>query len=277
MMDADILLHKPETIWRMLQRLETDPQANVVVDQPRKDIAFKRRKSFRERLSLAAARTTLAGEAQLCAQLYGIRAETARNIYLPKDLAACEDGFIKALVCTDFLTHEIWPQRLVAAEGAEHTFEAYTSPAALLRNQKRQALGQTIVHVLVDRELNSLPLNQRLRMAETLKGRDAADPEWLKRLVAEHLKQVRFFWRLYPGLLTQRLRALSRLTFSKRLTSLPAACAGCGGTLLGSWLAFRALKRGCTDYWPKAQRFGFDRAALPRTLTPTQNLLKTGE
>lgn len=277
MMDADILIHQPQTIWRMLQRLERDPQANVVVDRPCKDIAFKRRKSVRERLSLAAAQATRAGEAQLCAQLYGIRAETARNIYLPRDLAACEDGFIKSLVCTDFLTHEIWPQRLVTAEGAEHTFEAYTTPAALVRNQKRQALGQAIVHVLVDRELNSLPLNQRLRMAETLKGRDAADPQWLKRLIAEHLKRVRYFWRLYPGLATQRLRVLSRMNFFRRLACLPAAWAACCGTLLGSWLAFRALKQGCTDYWPKAERFGFDQASIPGNLRPQGTLVKTGE
>lgn len=277
MMDADILIHEPETIWRMLRRFETDRGANVVVDLPCKDIGFKQRKSLRERLSLAAARTTLAGEAQLCAQLYGIRAETARNIYLPRDLAACEDGFIKSLVCTDFLTHEVWPQRLALAQGAEHTFEAYTSPAALVRNQKRQALGQTIVHVLVDRELNSLPLNQRLRMAETLKGRDAADPEWLKRLIAEHLRRVRYFWRLYPGLLTQRLRAVSRLSFSKRLAAWPAACVACFGTLLGSWLAFRALKQGCTDYWPKARRLGFRPAMLAGSLRPQETLMKTGE
>jgi hypothetical protein len=261
----------------MLRGLEGDPQANVVVDRPCKDIAFKRRKSLRERLSLASARTTLAGEAQLCAQLYGIRAETARNIYLPKDLAACEDGFIKSLVCTDFLTHEVWPQRLALAEGAEHTFEAYTSLASLLRNQKRQALGQTIVHVLVDRELKSKPLNQLLQMAETLKGLDAADPQWLKRLVAEHLKRVRFFWRLYPGLLTQRFRCLSRLSFSQRLVCWPAACAGSLGALFGSWWAFRALKRGCTNYWPKAERFGFDPAALAGSLTREETLMKIGK
>ena len=47
---------------------------------------------------------TGSASAQLCGQLYCIRAEVARNIYLPKDLCACDDGFIKALVCTDFLT-----------------------------------------------------------------------------------------------------------------------------------------------------------------------------
>jgi glycosyltransferase involved in cell wall biosynthesis len=277
MMDADIHLHRLETLWRMVQTLEGGPESNIVVDRPCKHLAFKRRKSLMERLSLGAAQTTLAGEGQLCAQLYGIRTQTARNIYLPKDLAACEDGFVKCLACTDFLTHEVWSQRIAKADSAEHTFEAYTSINSLLKNQKRQALGQAIVHVLVDRELKSWPLDQRLRMAETLRAKDAGDPEWLKRLLAQHLSRARFFWRLYPGLLKQRFRWLSKLSWSKRLLSLPAAVAGSFGSLLGAWLAFRALKKGCTDYWPKAQRLGFERALLPNDLIQPKTLAKTGE
>jgi hypothetical protein len=277
MMDADIHLHQPETLWRMLQTLEDSAEANIVVDRPCKHLAFKRRKSLMERLSLGAAQTTLAGEGQLCAQLYGIRSQTARSIYLPKDLAASDDGFIKCLACTDMLAHEVWPRRIAKADGAEHTFEAYTSIASLLKNQKRQALGQAIVHVLVDRELKSWPLGQRLRMAETLKAKDAADPQWLKRLLAQHLSRVRFFWRLYPGLLKQRFRWLSKLSWSKRLLCLPAAIAGCVGSLLGAWLAFRALKKGCTDYWPKAKRLGFEQALNPNNLIQSKTLAKTGE
>jgi hypothetical protein len=230
-----------------------------------------------ERLSLAAAQATLAGDGQLCGQLYGIRSEIARNIYLPKDLAACEDGFIKSLVCTDFLTHAVFPSRIVQADEAEHTFEAYTSLVSLLRNQKRQALGQTIVHVLVDCELNSWPLEQRRRMGESLKAKDAADPQWLKKLLADHLRRARYCWRLYPGLLSQRFRWLSKLNWSNRLMGLPAAVAGSFGTLLGSWLAFRALRQGCTNYWPKAKRLGFERVPLPHGLIQPKPLAKTGD
>jgi hypothetical protein len=277
MMDADILIHQRETLWLMLQKLESCAEAHIVVDRPCKDLAFKRRKTMVERLSLAAAQTTRAGDGQLCAQLYGIRAETARNIYLPRDLAACEDGFIKSLACTDFLAHEVWLRRIAKADGAEHTFEAYTSFASLLKNQKRQALGQTIVHVLVDRELKSWPLEKRLRMGETLRLKDAADTQWLKRLLAEHLTRVRWFWRLYPDLLTQRFRWLARLNWPERLLCLPAAAVGCCGTLLGAWLAFRALKQGCTNYWPKAKRIGFERALLTKDLIQSNTLAKTGK
>src|SRR5262249_34338909 len=82
MMDADILLNRPETLWNMLLALEGDPEANVAVDRPCKDLLFKRRKSIADCVSLIAAQITLSADAQLCAQLYCIRAGVARNIYL---------------------------------------------------------------------------------------------------------------------------------------------------------------------------------------------------
>lgn len=219
-------------------------------------IEFKPRKSLRDRISIAAARLTQSADAQLCAQLYCIRSRVARNIYLPKDLAACEDGFPKALLRTDSLTHEVWPRRIRVAAAAEHTFEAYTSPVAILRNQKRQVIGQTIVHLLVDQHLNSLPLSERQNLAATLQAREAADPDWLKRLIHQHLGRTRFFWQLYPGLLSYRFKRLRQLTVARRLLCLPAAVAASCACLVSSFLGYRSLKAGCTDYWPKAQRLG---------------------
>lgn len=256
LMDADILIHGQETLWKMLAALEEDSQASVTVDRPCKDILFKGRKSPWERLSLASSQMTGSGQAQLCGQLYCIRAEVARNIYLPKDLAACEDGFIKALVCTDFLAHPVRAERIRVAENAGHTFEAYTSPAAVFKNQKRQMIGQTIVHILVDDFLKGLPAAQRARLAETLKEKEAADPLWLKRLIAEHLRRTRFFWRLYPGLLGHCFRRLANLGAARRVLCLPAAAAGFVLALLSSFMAQQTLKRGCTDYWPQARRAG---------------------
>jgi glycosyltransferase involved in cell wall biosynthesis len=261
MMDADILIHRKETLRNMLSALETEPESTVAVDVPRKDISFKQRLSIGERLSLAASSMTLAADGQLCGQLYCIRAQAARRIYLPKDLAACEDGLIKALVCTDFLSHDAWPSRIRLAPNAEHTFEAYTSPASILKNQKRQIMGQTIVHVLVDQYLQTLPAAERGDLAQFLRTKDVTDPSWLKRLIGDHLRRTRFFWRLHPGLLGNRFRHLSKLSAFHRVRCLPAALAGAGASLAASFLAYRSLKKGCTDYWPKAQRAGFQ----PRT------------
>jgi glycosyltransferase involved in cell wall biosynthesis len=274
LMDADIVIHREETLWTMLSVLEEDAQASVAVDRPCKHLRFKARKSIREQMSLAASDMTSAAPAQLCAQLYCIRAEVARNIYLPKDLAACEDGFIKALVCTDFLEHEVWPRRIRLAEGAEHTFEAYTTLGSIARNQKRQILGQTMVHLLIDLNLKALSPGERARLAEILQRRDMEDPWWLKRLVAAHLRRSRFFWRLYPGLLRHRFDRLLKVTGWKRVACAPVAVVGFALALVSGFLAWRALKRGATDYWPRENRLGLaGRESLPASAPSTPDRL----
>lgn len=250
LMDADILINEAEALWNMVAALEGNPNAAVATDKPCKHIAARRRKSFTERLSLRAAQMTRAGEAQLCAQLYCIRSATARRIHLPKDLPACEDGFIKSIVCTDFLTRDVIPQRIMLVPGASHTFEAYTTFKGILKNQKRQMIGQAAVHVLVDDYLKTLALSERKNLAETLRDKDHRDPEWLKRLIAEHVRRSRFFWRLVPGAVGYRFKRLKRLKGLGKITCLPAAFAGFGVSMLSSFMAYDFLKRGGVSYWP---------------------------
>jgi len=254
LMDADILIHPRETLWNMVKTLEHNREASVAVDLPRKDISFKQHKSFWERVSLGASQMTGSASAQLCGQLYCIRAEVARNIYLPKDLCACDDGFIKALVCTDFLMHQVWPWRIAAAADASHTFEAYVSPAGILKNQKRQMIGQTIVHILVDNYLSKLPITKRMKLADALSEQEQANPNWLKQLIADHLGRTRFCWQLYPGLLSHRFKRLASFNWLKRIACLPAALAGFFVALTSSFMAYASLKKGTTDYWPRAER-----------------------
>jgi hypothetical protein len=279
MMDADILIHQPETFWNMVNTLETDLEAAVAVDLPKKDIGFKQKHSISEKLSVSASCMTLTAEAQLCGQLYCIRSAQARRIYLPKDLSACEDGLIKTFVCTDFLAHPAWSRRIRLAPNAEHTFEAYTSPRAILKNQKRQIIGQTMIHVLVDQYLGGIPAEQRSDLAEFLQTKDATEPSWLRALLEQHLRRTRFCWRLYPGLLRNRFQRLRNLGSAQRLRCLPAAVAGSCAALAGSFLAYRSLKRGVMSYWPKAERAGLKPGKVqPQTspLTPAASFTRTG-
>jgi hypothetical protein len=255
LMDSDIIIHRPETLWNMLSALETDPEASIAVDRPCKHLLFKARKSIWDQLSLAVSQLTTSSEAQLCGQLYCIRAAVARNIYLPKDLTACEDGYIKTLVCTDFLTRPLEPRRIRLAEAAEHTFEAYCSPAAIIKNQKRQIMGQTIVHVLVDGYLKNQPPSERT--AESLRQKDQANPGWLKDLIREHLHRTRFWWCLYPGMSSLGFKRLNKFQINLRLACLPAALASSVLTLASGLLAFEALRGGRTHYWPQVERETF--------------------
>src|SRR5215207_3722084 len=160
--DGDILIHHVATLWNMYLVLEQNKVATAVTDQPLKDISFKQRNTWRERISLATSRITQSRPAQLTGQLYGIRSAVARNIFLPRDLMACEDGFIKSLVCTYCLTRPGSLERVARARDASHVFQAYMGLLEIVRNQKRQMIGQTIVHILVDDYLKRLRLEERL-------------------------------------------------------------------------------------------------------------------
>jgi hypothetical protein len=272
LMDADIIIYNPDTLWNMLLTLETHTEARISVDVPRKSIEFKSTRSFGERMSLAMSRLTRSSSAQLCAQLYCIRSETARNIYLPRDLTACDDGFIKTLVCTDFLAHAVWPMRIQVASNAAHTFDAYTSLRSIFKNQKRQAIGQTIVHLLVDDYLKRLPAWERSKLADTVRKTEQDNPEWLRGLISQHLRRTRFFWRLYPALLSHRFQRLKSLNWFQGLVCLPAVLAGTVMALAAGFAAFRFLKAGHTSYWPCVARAPLKPLELSGRMAPLTRL-----
>jgi len=251
LMDADILLGEPTTLWNLVRGLQENPAASVTVGEPVKDLALKPAPSWRERLSLATSRLTQGSAAQLTGQLYCIRGSIARRIRLPRDLAACEDGFIKSLVCSDFLQTPSNPARILRVAGASHVFEAYTSASAILRNQKRQMIGQTFVHVLIDRYLPDACVQHAASPGEVVRLLDETEPDWLRDEIDRHVRTAGHFWRLFPGLVRFRWQRWSRLSSSRKLTYLPATLVGTGVTLVAAWLAYRSLRRGTLGYWPQ--------------------------
>jgi glycosyltransferase involved in cell wall biosynthesis len=253
LMDADIVFHGHDTLRNMVLALERNREAMVVTDRAHKEIEFKPSKSLRDRLSLATSRMNRTSEACFSGQLYGMRAEVARNLFIPRDLGAAEDGFFKQMVCTDFLTGPVNTRRVVLAPEAAHVFEAYVSPREVLKNQQRQMIGQTAVHVLVE-YLKGRPEAERRQLADTLKREEWRDPDWLKKLLSRHLSRTRFFWQLFPGLAGFRLKRWAQLRGWQRIVNFPAALLGTGVTLWSCWRAFRFMRAGNTYYWPKADR-----------------------
>lgn len=250
LMDGDIVIHNHDTLWNMLAVLLDNPQAVMAVDRPLKDISLKAKPSVLERISLSTSAMTRAGTAQVTGQLYCIRATAARNIYLPRDLVACEDGFIKTVIATDFLTRPASTSRIMQADEASHVFEAYLSISDILKNQKRQMMGHTIAHVLVDKFLKRANFSQRAHLGQFIYDLEMTDPTWLKRLINEHIRITNHFWQLFPGLLCSRFRRLANQRGIRRVLYFPVALIGFFVTLISSWQAFRALKQGCTSYWP---------------------------
>lgn len=270
LMDSDIHFDRGETLFNMYRALLDDPEASVASDRPVKDVSLKPQKSWQDRLSLATSDMNGATQGLMTGQLYCIRADVARRLYLPKELGSTDDGFIKAVVCTDFFACELNPGRIVVAKNASHVFEAYTSVGEVLKNQKRQMIGQTILHVLVE-YLKTLPPAQRANLADTLRHKEEASPDWVSRLVAEHLHRVRYFWRLFPDAVSFRFKRWWRMRGMKRLTHLPATLIGFAMTMIACAQAWRHFKRGQMHFWPKAARenirnLATDKSALAHPL-----------
>jgi glycosyltransferase involved in cell wall biosynthesis len=265
-MDSDLMFDRAETLFNLYRALLSHPEAQIASGRQIKDIALKNRRSLLERVSLATSDMTGTIAGQITGQLYCIRADVARRLWLPRNLGAPDDGFIKEIVCTDFFTRPLDPRRIVAVRDATHIYEAYVSPREVLDNQKRQMIGQTTVHVLVE-HLKRLPLEQRTNLAATLKQKEEQEPDWVQDLTRAHLQRQRRFWRLFPGLLTFRFRRWWKLRGLKRLTHFPAAVAGFTVTLIASIRAHRHFKRGQMHYWPKASRANLAAAGDPALKT----------
>ncbi|MDO8539912.1 MAG: glycosyltransferase [Opitutaceae bacterium] len=253
LMDADIVFHHRDTIYSLIATLERRPHVCATSGRQCKDLMFKERKTFWERMSLATSEMTGTIQGQISGQLYCMRAKVARNLLLPRDLGANDDGFFKAAICTDFFSRPLDPSRIIMAPDAAHIYEAYISPRDILNNQKRQMIGQTSVHVLLQ-YLKTLSFDDRANLAETLRRHESQDPDWLKRMISDHVRARPFFWQLFPGILTFRFKRLLRMSGFRKVTHAPAAMAGFIVTMVACARAHRALRAGTTQFWPKPTR-----------------------
>ncbi|HZZ20306.1 MAG TPA: glycosyltransferase family A protein [Opitutaceae bacterium] len=269
-MDADILIRQPDTMEKVFMELETNQHLGAASDCPVKDIAGKKNPSLRERLSLATSEMTGTIEGRLNGMLYCIRSGIARNLYLPRDVVANDDGFFKAAICTDFFRVPLDKSRVVSVVGATHFYQPYLSLRDVINNQKRQMIGQTTVHVVIE-HVKSLPAEKRADLAETLRRNEEGDPDWLKRLIEAHLAAHPRFWQIFPGILGFRWKRLVGMKGHRKVTHFPAAAAGFAVTLVACWEASRFLRRGVATYWPKTERQAISAqqsaAALPRVLS----------
>lgn len=253
LMDADIVFNRPDTLQLVVTEMERNPRLGAASDWPVKNISSKTHPSWRERLSLAASEMTETIEGRLNGMLYCLRAEIARNLYLPRDVLANDDGFFKAAICTDFFRAPLDAGRVVSVRAATHLYEPYLSVRDVLNNQKRQMIGQATVHVIVEYLLVQ-PEADRAQLAATLQRNEARDPDWLKKLIDAHVARTRHFWRLFPDVLEFRWQRLARMPGRQRCTHFPATLVGFGVTLIACWQAARFLRRGVSSYWPKPAR-----------------------
>ena len=253
LMDADIELLGPHTLAAMLDTFAAYPQAQVVVDRPVKDVTIKANKTLSERLSamlsrLSGGNSTTAGQpAWLCGQLYCARAKTLRQVHLPISRLA-EDGLLYHLVVTDNLRSAANPRRVMMAEEAAHSFEAYVQLERLLKHERWLIASNTAHDILLDYLRHHGW--QGASVSQYIDRCNRENPHWLSRLVMDEARSHR--WLIRQDILTRRFAGLSRQPFYKAVLLLPIAIAAFLVDLWLSFLANRDLHKGVAlKYWGK--------------------------
>jgi len=238
LVDADISLCTPDTLWNMLRALEENPVAQVATDQPLKHVLFKEHKNLFDRISLSISGMTKAAPAQITGQLYCARGELLRRIWMPKGLVV-EDGFLKQMVVSDLLSQPPDNNRVIRADDASHVFEAYTGIRDIFLNQKRQAIGHT-VYVYLREYLQAHQADEDA--GQLITRMSAEDNDWFLKVINE--RTTGRWWVMHPGALMVRFRRLRNLSPIQAVLKFPVACLGFGMDVLVYLAANRALKTG---------------------------------
>lgn len=248
MVDSDIEFGHPDTIFNCIRLLLEKPGCLVAVDKPLKDFARKNRRTWIEDLSLRFSDRTFEGDAGIAGSFYCARAETLRSVWMPRGLSG-EDGFLRAMIVTDFFRSEVDPSRVARAGNASHYYEGLNRLSTIFRHELRMVIGTT---------LNTYLAWDFLRFATDPQGPGAGvlirncverDPEWYGKYIQNEI-QNRGWWKLPRGMLFRRFANFRKLSFPNNLATLPLALLAFVFDLPVFWIANRHLKKAdAVGFW----------------------------
>jgi hypothetical protein len=242
MIDADVWLNHPDTLWSLVDTLEKSPGAFFSVGRVLKDVALKEKKSFWERMSLAGSELRHGSAAQpgITGCLYCGRGEVMRRIWFAEGMIG-EDAFLNGIVTTDFLRSATpKPELIVAAPNASVVFEAYMRLGEFWANQRRRAVTRGVNAILYSYLWANV--NEKEDAVAVIKRRNEEDPQWFVKLLGEKIEE-KGWWVLPEGVVTLRLKQLKGLPLWKAAVKLPVALAGFGLDLCTHLAANRRLRK----------------------------------
>ena len=242
---GDVLFHHRDAFTSLVTTLRRRPRVSVVSSRPCADQVFRERRTAWERIAGVLADETRGGQGQINRHVYCLRAEVARNLYLPREFDGGETSFIRLAVCTDFFTREPDPMRSVFALEAVHVYRAEIEPGDVLRRRVREIIGQTGAHVLLQ-HVQTLPVAARRHLADTFRQREARDPGWFGKSMAWHVHARTFFWQLFPGCVRLGWRGLAQLPVAPLKFGLTVV-AGCRAHRFLRQRTLQALRGGVSS------------------------------
>lgn len=248
MIDADIEFGDTQTISNSITALLADPHALVAVDLPLKDAVRKTHKTLLERLSIAASATSAGSAPAIAGSFYCARAAALRQIWMPRGLTI-EDGFLRAMIVTDFFRAPIDERKVIRAKNASHYFETLTSPREIFRHELRLVVG-TALNCYLTWDFLLFATDPRGAGAGVLiRNRIVQDAQWYPNLIANAIRN-HGWWVLPRGMLFRRFSGRKRDRGLGRLRWLAVAVAGFLLDLPVFLAANRKLKRdNVIGYW----------------------------
>jgi|GEM_PF-1359511 Glycosyl transferase family 2. len=180
--DADIRIREKSSLARMVRNLFSG-NAHAINSKPVKDIDVRDRKSnFLQKAISASGGSFSDYKSTICGQLYAVRMESIREIFLPIGLPV-EDGFIRAMIISNFLTSADDKTKINGCDDMWHEYESIRSIRKLIRHQQRIIVGSAI-NACIFREIRR---EQSLEARKNLLKYASENPEWLNSILKQQL------------------------------------------------------------------------------------------
>ena len=180
LVDADIEMHDPHTLFNLVHGLSEQQDATICMSEAIKwhHVSSRPKSTLMERLSRPSAFSSL----------YCARSKFLRSFWLPLGLPE-EDGFIWQAAISDNFSAAPNPRRVIAAPGAQHFLEGATSFRKVLHHESQTLMGMTVNDYLSG-HLSQIARNQAV--GEWIRQRNEEDPQWVVSFVRSSIKGRRF-------------------------------------------------------------------------------------
>ncbi|MBC7835860.1 MAG: glycosyltransferase family 2 protein [Phycisphaerales bacterium] len=239
MSDGDIRVEHPNTMVSMLATLHGAPSAFLSTPRAIKHIAFKERKSLRDRISLRLGELNRARPYGFAGCFYCARGPVLRRIWFPDGMIG-EDAFLNGLILTDLCRSSEQYERVVHAPDASVVFEAYTSAPKVFRVLRRQAVTRGMNAMLWSFLWANVTAERDA--GEIIRVRSRENPGWFRDLIRDEV-QRRGRWVMPKGVVWRRVRYLRYLSGKRRLLAVPSTIVGVIVDVFVNVAANRRLRR----------------------------------
>ncbi len=252
MIDADITFNHPDTNYNAIIGLQNNQHACVSVGTPLKNFSQKTKKSLIAKISVHYSQNKQRRQAVeknpgIAGSFYCARSDVLRGVWMPPGLSS-EDGFLRAMVCTDFFRTKPDPSKIIRVPNASHSYEGLTSIHDMIRHELRMIIGTSMNSYFCWDFLLFATDPNGPGAGALIKARLDTDPDWYKKILENTIRN-RGIWVLPRNMLFSRFLPLKNIGMKKILLwplIFPAFFLLYFPIL---FIANQKIKKGAIGYW----------------------------